>query len=205
MNIFSAKACASTTPPPPTFIGLVFALIGWGLLEIGLLSQHVRIQAHLIPAAIFLYLASSSLRRLKPSQRIPIDKDGYSAPQRRGSPALQTGCALFLLMAGALAGAVILAGSIGLLGLALVALTYAPWSRLALCRERIVIASITMCAGTGLTLLFNHHAINTVFFLIAGWLFWLCAICAVLGRIAKLWSVERAIKATVRSASKQIA
>jgi hypothetical protein len=205
VDMFSPKPFTSAGPPPPTFIGLVFALSGWALIEATLLSQHAGLRGHLVPTVMALYLVSSSIRRLKLSQQLTLGQAGSPAPQGGSPAAAQAGWALFLLVAGAFTGSLVLGGSPILLGLAASALTCAPWSRIPFCRERTVAASAVMCAGMGLSLLAPLRPIDPIFLLIAGWMFWLCATFAIVGRIARLWRAERDVKAAARAASTQTA
>lgn len=197
----SATPPVDASAPPPTFIGLVFAINGWTLIETVLLSRHAGLRAHVTAAVIALYLAATSVRRLKLPRQCLAGTAGSSAAQRSGSVAARLGSALLLLVAGALTGAMILAGSGLLLGLAAAALSGAPWSRIAFCRERVVVAGVVTCAGMGLPLLVVQRPVGPIFFLVSGWVFWLCAMVAVLGRIARLWRAERDIKAAARAAS----
>jgi hypothetical protein len=104
-------------------------------------------------------------------------------------------------MAGAFEGVLVLGDSVMLAGVTAAAMTNAPWSRISFCRDRTVVASAVMCVGIGLPLFVLRHATDPMALLIVGWLFWLCATVAVLGRILRLWQAERDIKASIRAAS----
>lgn len=197
MNTHDSTATISA--PPPSFIGLVFSLGGWALSETAILSGHFGLRSHLVPTLLGLYLVSTSTRQMKlPRHLMPAQ--AAPAPQGSSPLASQAGWSLLLLTAGLLMGLLIMGGSTLVLGMTAFALTLAPWSRISFCRERMVGASLVMCAGMALPLLLAHRRIDTIFLLVSGWLFWGCATYAVLGRIGKLWRAERELKAMSRLA-----
>jgi hypothetical protein len=188
----------STPPasaPPPTFIGLVFSLSGWALVETTLLLQHAGLQAHLIPALMTLYLASYSTRRLKLRQQCLPGEGALPAAQESSPAALHIGWALLLLMLGALTGVLVLSNNWIFLGIVATVLTVAPWHRVPFYRDRIIVSSVLMCAGMVLPLLADHRSITPIFLLISAWVFWICAVFAVLNRMLQLRQAERMVRA----------
>lgn len=202
MNTSSSRLSISS--PPPTFIGLVLAISGWTLIEAPLLLLHAGLRVHLIPTVIALYLISASTRRLKLPLQHQLDEQAGRA-QHSSSIAKQLGWAICLMAIGAFTGTLVQGNSSLPLGIAIMALTFAPWSRISFCRDHTVLASILMCIGIGLPFLVSHLPISPIVLLVSGWLFWSCAACDILRRIDRLWQAERIVKAAARAASTQSA
>jgi len=200
LPVYTPPITLSAYPPPPTFIGFVFSLSGWGLINATLVSQHAGLGAYPVPTLMATYLMYTSTKQLKLARQFQPEQAQAPTMRRRGSAAAGAAWALLPLMAGVLTGILILGGNALLLGLTAVIFTLAPWSRLAFCRDRIVVASVLMCVGIGLPWLIPHHSVGPIFLLIAAWCFWVCAIYAVLIRIAKLWQIERSLKSAERAA-----
>lgn len=191
----------SVSAPSATFIGLAFSLSGWLLAGAGLLSVHAGLRAHLISTLMALYLVFCSTKRLKLAQQFLHERPGSPATQRSSSAAVQVAWALLPLMTGVLVGVLILGGSTVLLGLATCVFTFVPWSRVPICRDRIVVASVLMCIGMGLPMLVARHPISPIFLFICAWLLWLCATFAIFNRIGRLWQAERNLKAAARASA----
>jgi hypothetical protein len=203
MNTTSPRP--STSPPPPTFIGLVLALSGWALIEAPLVLLHAGLPAHLIPTMMALYLISASTRRLKLPQQQLDEKAGPAKAQHSSSTTKQVGWAICLVAVGALTGTLV-QGNISIpLGLAILVLNFMPWSRISFCRDHIILASVLMCVGMGLPFLMSHRPISPITLLVSRWLFWLCATLDILRRLGRLWQAERILKATTRASSTQSA
>lgn len=200
MNMFSPKPSASA--PAPSFIGFAFSLIGWAFIEAWLIAHHIGPRAHLVPTLIALYLAFSSIKRSTLTRQDLRTGDHSSAQQGDKLGAKQLGWALILLLAGAMMGALIGTGSVFLVGMGAAGLSYAPWSRIPLCRDRPVVASLAMCTGVALPTLITYRSFDPIYLVLMGWVFELCAVFAVLGRIAQLWQLERSIKSAARAGAK---
>jgi hypothetical protein len=179
--------------PPPTFIGLAFSLSGWALIGTALFLLHAGLQAHLIPTLMALYLIFLCTKKMKPKQRLQAERPDSSITQQN-VPVSQILWALFLLIVGASNGFLILKGSV-FVSLSAVALVFLPWYRIPLCRERILVSSVTLAIGTILPLLLFFRSASPLFLLVCGWLFWLLATFAVFRRIARLWQAELNMKA----------
>lgn len=200
MNMFSSKPSASA--PAPSFIGFVFSLTGWAFIEVWFIGRHVGPGAHLVPALITLYLAFSSIRRSKLAREDFRTDDHPSAPQRDKPGAKQLGWALMLMLAGAMMGVLIGTNSVFFVGIGAVGLSYVPWSRVPLCRDHLIVASLAMCTGVALPMLIAYRNLDLIFPLLTAWVFWTCALCAVLGRIAQRWQLERSIKSAAQAGAR---
>lgn len=191
-----------TSAPAPSFIGFVFSLLGWAFMEALLIGQHIGPRAHLVPALIALYLAFSSIKRSKLAREDLGIGDHPSASQRNKLEGKQLGWALILLLAGAMMGALIGTGSVFFVAIGAVGLSYVPWSRISLCRDHLIVASIAMCTGVALPMLIIYRPLDPIYRLLVAWVFGLCAVFAVLGRLAQRWRFERSIKSAALACAK---
>jgi hypothetical protein len=200
MKIFSSKPSAGA--PAPSFIGFVFSLTGWAFIEVWLIGRHVSPRTHLVPALIALYLALSSIRRSKLAREDFRREDHLPAPQWDKLGAKQLGWALILLFAGATMGALIGTNSMFFVGIGAVGLSYVPWSRVPLCRDHLIVASLAMCTGMALPMLITYRNLDLIFPLLTAWVFWTCAVFTVLGQIVQRWQLERSIKSAAKTGAK---
>jgi len=88
-------------------------------------------------------------------------------------PARAWGSYLLLLVAGICTGALVVAGSVMLIGV-VPALTYfLPWMKIPVCRGRFVMASVAVLAGAVAWVLIHGGSAQPVYFMIAAWMLYL--------------------------------
>lgn len=159
-----------------SFTALLYSLLGWLFFEAWLVLLGAGLLLHIVAAiaGATLFIRSAlrpEIDRINLAER----KKGAATVSRQGG----ISCALLYLL-GAFFGALVLNGSLTLLGIAAVSFIFAPWARLPFSRDNIAISCASTMIGLASIIVMWHRYIDTMFLPLAAWTFWSCACCALL-------------------------
>jgi hypothetical protein len=165
-----------------SFIALLYSILGWALFDAWLFLMGAKFLLHLFVAIPGAWLVVWS------ALRTSIDLNSVS--ERGKSPATEfqhagMSCVLLYVL-GVIFGALVLNGSLILLGLVVASCIFAPWARLSFSRERLAISCVITVGGFASVIAIEPRSVDRMFLPLAAWAFWLCACCALLLRADQL-------------------
>lgn len=193
----SASAKFDSSINELSFIALVYAVSGWGLLEIWLFIMQAGFRWHSIaalPAGLLICLAIKG----SPLYWRGMSREAARRTQYRASSSVDTWSVLVLLAAGILPGLLMIWGETVLLGIVVPALAFVPWMRLPLCRRHSGMSCMIIWVGSACTVLSGQHKLHPMSLPFACWVMWLCATFVLLRRIEKVRRLARDMNHFVR-------
>lgn len=179
-----------------TFVPLFYSLAGWGLVHAWLVLINVSSRAHIIAAVPALALVGLSALRASAELRSMEKEGGASSPASRWAA---TRGALLLLFLGAAFGLLVVNGSVFLLAMSALLLTFVPAAWLPFRTHNIGLPVLITGIGFMSVILPGFRHIDFMVLPLATMAFWLSACCPLLLRIEQSWRAERTRKAKTAS------
>ncbi len=180
---------AAADRPKLTFVPLFYSLAGWGLAHAWLVLVNASSGAHLITAVPALALVGLSALRASADLRSMEKESGVSSSVSRWA---DTRGALLLLFLGAAFGALVVNGSVFLLAVAALSLTFVPSTWLPFRTHHVALPLLITGIGFMAVVLPGFRHIDFMVLPLATWALWLCACGPLLLRIEQSWRAERA-------------
>lgn len=163
------------------FSALVFAVLGWAVLETQLFGALAGLKAHLLASAMGLSIAAIALWRCRRMWPLFADSNlGIHGGARTRFDRTDAAGAAALLAAGGGLGFSASAGSVVLIVFCVVAFGSAPWSKIGFCRRHFYGASMVLGAGAAPVLMAKQGAQHPLFYLLCAWMLWSAALLALL-------------------------
>lgn len=157
--------------PYRPFLPLFFSLAGWVLLQAWVHLIGANFRAHTLVAALGLVLTLWSAFPFPGTRHIAAQKN--SSLRRESRWAAISGTLLLLAMGAAL-GSLIAKGSLFLLSVSAMALTFLPWGRLPLGQRHPALPCAAAICGFTAAILAEYRSIEVMFLPLATWAFWVC-------------------------------
>lgn len=163
--------------PYCSFAPLVFSMTGWALISAWLLAVEAGLRSFVVAAIPGLILTiRSTLRR---PAFAPEAAETGTGPVKETRSNVFPG-AVLLFGSGAILGMVVLSAWLILFAAVAVAYLFVPLSRVPLCRRYAGWTSIVMSGGCLSVVAAGHRQVDVMFLLLASWILWTCACCALL-------------------------
>jgi hypothetical protein len=160
------------------FIAFIFSIFGWALIQAWFVRVAAPIVLQALAALLGISLAAIGHRRYR-MQWLALPP---AQPQSNRHRLLLDGaCLLLLLVTGYILGQLVLSVWMSPLLIFAIGLTFAPWSRVPLCRRSFLVSGILFGAGAAYPLLFPAiSSADPLRLLVAAWALWAAAVFALL-------------------------
>jgi hypothetical protein len=179
----------------PLLIACSCSLAGWAILALWLLQIGAGVGGHGLAALAGLWLSYLCIRRPRIGQPALAATGGSRTTQHRGLRPVDAGWALLLLVVGGVVGILAMRGGTVALIVVTMGLGFAPWSRVAFCRDHFYVASAALLVGTLSAMALGYRSTAPMFLPVACWALWACACTGLCWRITRLAAAERRAKA----------
>lgn len=177
--------------PRPTFVPLFYSFAGWGLAHAWLALIHASPKVHLLATVPALALVALSTRRATADLSASENQTGVSSRGSRWSAARG---ALLLLSLGAALGFLVVNGSVFLLAMGALLLSFVPSAWLPFRTHHAGLSVFVAGIGFVSVVLPGFPKIDLLFLPLATWAFWLSACCPLLMGIEQTWRAGRAAR-----------
>jgi hypothetical protein len=167
-------------------IVLAYSASGAALMNTWLIMVHANLLPHLLLTLLWLSPAVLSMLRIRRAKL----ENGREVPRlvvhlRPDTRIAGIGWPIVLLITGCSLGLLVVAGSAVLLGVFAIGCSIVPWSRVRLCRQRPVSASLVMCSGGACVVALYRQDVEFMFLPIAAWVLGMAALGVLLGTTRK--------------------